>query len=114
MPHFIIHCSAEILEPQSEEQLIEQLHTVATDSELFKERDIKVRLQPFTRYSAGNERLPFLHVFASIMQGRTDEQKSALSRAVVAKLLTLFPDTPNIAMNVSEFEKASYCNRDML
>jgi len=34
----------------------------------------------------------FVHVFASIMEGRTQEQKKGLSDRVVRLLLEMFPD----------------------
>ena len=114
MPHFIIDCSEMILNFHSEEEIIEQVHTVANSSGLFEERDIKVRVHPYQKYSVGNKQEPFIHVFSSIMQGRTTEQKARLSRTVVEKLASMFPDVPNIAMNVSEFEKATYFNRRMI
>ena len=114
MPHFIIDCSEKILNFHSEEEIIEQIHTVANSSGLFEERDIKVRVHPYRKYSVGDRRELFIHVFSSIMQGRTTGQKARLSRAVVEKLASMFPDVPNIAMNVSEFETATYCNRSML
>lgn len=114
VPHFIIDCSNDVLGTCSDLQLIEQIHIVANDSDLFDENDIKVRVRPFSNFSVGNKREAFIHVFASIMQGRTTEQKSALSKSIVTKLVSMFPDVPNIAMNVSEFEKATYCNRHML
>ena len=114
MPHFILDCSNDILETHNEEFIIEQIHLVANGSGLFDENDIKVRLNPYNTYSVGNKRQAFIHVFAHIMQGRTCEQKAALSQQVVSKLATLFPNVPNIAMNISDFDKASYCNKAML
>lgn len=114
MPHFVVDCSAEILQHHSEEAIAQQLHQVAVASGLFDLADIKVRLNPYAKYLVGGKPEPFIHVFASIMQGRTIEQRAALSRAVVEKLVGLFPQVPNIAMNISEFEKATYCNRSML
>ena len=114
MPHFILDCSSSVLDSHDEEFIIEQVHLVANASALFQEHDIKVRLNPFEKYSVGNQREDFIHVFAHVMQGRTTEQKADLSKNVVAKLAALFPAIPNIAMNVSEFEKASYYKRDML
>jgi len=64
--------------------------------------------------SVGNKRESFIHVFAHIMQGRKTEQKANLSKQIVTKLVDLFPDIPNIAMNISDFEKITYCNRAML
>ncbi|WP_286235619.1 5-carboxymethyl-2-hydroxymuconate Delta-isomerase [Thalassotalea sediminis] len=114
MPHFVIDCSANVLKSHDEEFIIEQIHLVANSTGLFDEGDIKVRINPFQKYSVGNKREDFIHVFTHIMQGRTTEQKAYLSKQVVTKLIALFPDIPSIAMNVSDFEKATYCNRAML
>ena len=114
MPHFVMDCSASVLEYHDEEFILEQIHLVVNSTGLFNEADIKVRINPFKKYSVANKREDFIHVFAHIMQGRTTEQKASLSKQVVNKLVFLFPEIPNIAMNISDFEKATYCNRAML
>jgi 5-carboxymethyl-2-hydroxymuconate isomerase len=114
MPHFILDCSARVLEKHSEEQIIEQVHLVASSTGLFDEDDIKVRVNPYQKYSVGNKRADFIHVFAYIMEGRSTEQKADLSKRVVQTLTSMFPNISKIAMNVYDFEKATYCNRDML
>ncbi|NMP31997.1 5-carboxymethyl-2-hydroxymuconate Delta-isomerase [Thalassotalea sp. M1531] len=114
MPHFVMDCSNTVLNSYDETYIIEQIYLVANESGLFAANDIKVRLNPFTTYSVGNKTEDFIHIFAHIMQGRTTEQKANLSQQLVARLVTLFPDIPNIAMNISDFEKATYCNRNML
>jgi len=114
MPHFIMDCSENILALHQEEVIIEQIHLVAHATGLFDEGDIKVRVNPYQKYLVGNKREDFIHVFAHIMQGRTTQQKAHLSKQIVAKLVELFPEVPNIAMNISDFEKATYCNRAMV
>lgn len=114
MPHFVIHCSNDILTGKAEHEINSEIHHVAHHSQLFEQGDIKVRVMPFNTYSVGGETASFIHVFASIMQGRTVEQRSQLSQAIVAKLVSMFPDVPNIAMNVDEFEKSTYCNKSLL
>jgi 5-carboxymethyl-2-hydroxymuconate isomerase len=114
MPHFILDCSARVLEGFSEEQIIEQVHLVANSTQLFEEDDIKVRVNPYQTYSLGNKKQDFIHVFAYIMEGRSTEQKADLSKRVVQTLASMFPKISKIAMNVYDFEKATYCNRDML
>ena len=114
MPHFVIDCSQDILDAYSEEQIIEEVHIVADSTNLFKEGDIKVRVLPFKKYAVGNRKEGFIHVFANIMEGRSTEQKADLSNKVVQKLTSMFPHISKIAMNVRDFEKATYCNRDML
>lgn len=114
MPHFVLDCSTDILQTQTEQHILQQVHQVAAASGLFVESDIKVRLNPFDTFFVGGKTQSFIHLFCHIMQGRTTEQKAQLSRAVVEKLVVLFPDIENIAMNVAEFEKATYCNRKSL
>ena len=114
MPHFVIDCSENILNSHDEEFIIEQIHLVANSTGLFDEGDIKVRLNPYQKFIVGNKREDFIHVFAHIMQGRTSNQKADLSQQVVAKLVDLFPKVLNIAINIKDFEKATYCNRTML
>jgi len=107
-------CSESVFKFHDEEYIIEQIHLVANSTGLFDEGDIKVRVNPFRIYSVGNKREDFIHIFTHIMQGRTTEQKANLSQEVVTKLVALFPNIPNIAMNINDFEKATYCNRAML
>jgi len=114
MPHFIMDCSQNVLSLKQEEVIIEQIHLVAHTTGLFDEGDIKVRINPYQKYLVGKKHEDFIHVFAHIMQGRTTEQKAHLSQKIVTKLVELFPDIPNVAMNISDFEKATYCNRTML
>ncbi|QBG34732.1 5-carboxymethyl-2-hydroxymuconate Delta-isomerase [Litorilituus sediminis] len=114
MPHFVVECSDTVLATHDEDNINEQLFFVAKASGLFIESDIKVRVKPFANYRVGNKKVDFIHVFADIMQGRTQEQKAALSYAVVNKLVQLFPSVDNIAMNIRDFEKATYCNKGML
>ena len=56
----------------------------------------------------------FIHVFGTIMEGRTEEQKVFLSREIVSKLNQLFPEVPIISINIRDFEKSSYINKTML
>lgn len=114
MPHFIIDCSEGILKSHSEEEIIEQVHISAVSTELFNKNDVKVRVNFFKKYSTGDKKEDFIHVFANIMQGRSIEQKANLSKTIVQDLTLIFPLVPNIGTNVIEFEKTTYFNRNML
>lgn len=114
MPHFVVECSQGILETHDQETIITRLHRVANASGLFQESDIKVRVHPFAINSVGGGREDFIHTFAWIMEGRTVEQRAALSKAIVTELTGMFPLLPRIAVNVAEFEKATYFNRAMM
>jgi len=114
MPHFIIDCSENILKSHSEDEIIKQVHISAVSTELFHKSDIKVRINIFKKYSTGDEKEDFIHVFANIMEGRTIEQKSNLSKTIVKDLSLMLPSVPNIGTNVIEFERATYFNKNML
>ena len=111
MPHFIIDCSKEVLTAISEKEVNKRIHGVASDSGLFDEADIKVRMRPFENYMVGgSDQTQFIHVFAYIMEGRSTKQKADLLKSVVEELQSLFPRVPFIAMNIYDFEKATYAN----
>ena len=114
MPHFVIDCAENVLTLAPEESVLRAVHTAADATGLFNANDIKVRVRAFKKYAVGNTPKNFLHVFANIMEGRSTAAKAGLSKAIVAKLTALFPDVPVISINIREFEKATYFNRDML
>ena len=115
MPHFVIDCSENILSLQQPEKIALEVHRTASDSGLFDESDIKVRLNTFKEhYLVGGKQGDFIHVFANIMEGRTTSQKANLSKSIVVKLNTMFPQVEFIAININDFEKATYCNKNMV
>ncbi|MCW3465859.1 5-carboxymethyl-2-hydroxymuconate Delta-isomerase [Chitinophaga nivalis] len=114
MPHFVIDCSAAILQQKTPEEIMQAVYDVAESTGLFADGDIKVRINPFTHFKLGPTKENFIHVFGNIMGGRSITQRSELSHLVISKLVQLFPDVPIISMNVQEFEKATYCNRSMI
>lgn len=114
MPHFIIHTSANAIPTNNEQTILKSVHDQAVSSGIFDENDIKVRLVPFEKsLVAGNSNTDFVHVFAYIMGGRSSEQKRKLCEAIVKKLNNLL-EVENIAMNVYDFEPATYYNKKMI
>lgn len=114
MPHFILDCTERILELKKPQEIIEEVFETADATGLFQRNDIKVRLNPFKHSLVMGGNKDFIHVFANIMQGRTEEQKANLSYEIVSKLNEIFPDVPIISMNIRDFEKSSYMNKTML
>lgn len=114
MPHFIIHCSKSIFSINSPDDLMQQVYEEADATGLFSKGDIKVRIQPFTYYNNGETKEDFLHIFGNIMEGRTTEQKMNLSKRIISKLKREFPNVPIVAINIRDFEQASYCNKSMV
>ena len=114
MPHFVIHCSENILELRAPKEIMQEVYDVAESTGLFDEGDIKVRIHPFKHYNIGNSMDDFIHVFGNILEGRHTSQKANLSRQVIIQLKIMFPEVPIISMNITDFEKATYCNKSMI
>ena len=114
MPHFVIDCSENTIKIKTPQEIIQAVYHVAEATGLFAVGDIKVRINAFTFFTVGETGNDFIHVFGHIMQGRNTEQKTDLSKRIITKLKTMFPDVPVISMNVVDFEKATYCNKSMV
>lgn len=114
MPHFVIDCSENILKLKTPEEILQEVYNSAESTELFADGDIKVRINPYKYYNIGNSKADFIHIFANIMEGRDTNQKSNLSKAIITNLKMMFPDVPVISINISDFEKSTYCNKSMV
>ncbi|MEO9871781.1 5-carboxymethyl-2-hydroxymuconate Delta-isomerase [Ekhidna sp.] len=114
MPHFVIDCSENIVKIKSPKEIIQKVYDTAESTELFDSGDIKVRINAFEYYNIGNTKDDFIHIFANIMEGRTISQKRNLSEKIITELKLMFPATPIISINISDFEKTTYCNKSMV
>jgi len=113
MPNFIIDCSENVMRLKSADDIMQEVFDSALSTNLFTASEIKVRINPFS-YNNANSLDDFIHVFGYIMEGRAIEQKSNLSKVIVSKLTEIFPRVPSISMNIQDFEKASYFNKNMI
>lgn len=113
MPHFVIHCSKNVLNQVNPAELMDLVEDTAKKSELFKPQDIKVRILPFEEiyYSTAGSKDDFLHVFSYIRSGRSDAQKQILSKLIVGALVEILPEVPIVSLNILDFDDASYNNR---
>ena len=48
------------------------------------------------------------------MEGRTTEQKSDLSEKIITRFNEMFPEISILSINISEFVKVTYCNKEMI
>ncbi|MDO6603465.1 5-carboxymethyl-2-hydroxymuconate Delta-isomerase [Arenibacter palladensis] len=113
MPYFIIDCSKQIVEKKLPENIMQKVYDAAEWTKLFQPEKIKVRINPFQYYNTRNTNNNFIHVFANIMEGRNSVQKANLSKQIIAELKAMFPKVPSISINIGDFDKATYCNREM-
>ncbi|MCF8366956.1 MAG: 5-carboxymethyl-2-hydroxymuconate Delta-isomerase [Bacteroidales bacterium] len=114
MPHFVIDCSENILLKVRAEKIISEIFNTALSTGLFNKNAINVRINTFKHYRAGDAEQDFIVVFASIMEGRTSEQKSDLSTKLVQNLKLLFPEVALVSASIRDIDKASYRNLSMI
>jgi len=99
------------------DELVQSVYAVAESTGLFATNGvggIKVRLRPYKHFTNVDAHEHFVHVFANMLEGRTQEQKKALSEKVVRTLKRLLPAVDLISMNIRDFERATYCNAEMV
>jgi len=114
MPHFVIDCSENILKSKSPVEIMQTVYDAAESTALFAHEDVKVRIQPFQLYKLGKNKKDFIHIFGHIMEGRSTAQKACLSRKIIECMNELFPEISVLSINISEFEKATYCNKSVI
>ncbi len=114
MPHFIIDCSENIIQQKPPEEIMQTVYDAAESTGLFADNDIKVRIHPYKYFKLGKNKKDFIHIFGSIMEGRSTEQKANLSRKIIERLNEMFPKISILSINISEFEKSTYCNKALI
>ena len=117
MPHFVIDCSESVLALAPPEDIMQSVYDAAESTNLFATSGvggIKVRLNPYSHFLNVDQHQHFVHVFANIMEGRSQEQKRDLSDRIVRALKSLLPAVEIISINVRDFERATYCNRPLV
>lgn len=114
MPHFIIDCSENIIQQQQPEKIMQIVYDTAEATGLFAENDIKVRIRTYEHFKLGKNKKDFIHIFGSIMEGRSIEQRADLSGKMIEKLSSAFPDISILSINIDEFERSTYCNKALI
>ena len=108
MPHFVIEYSQNLEEQTSATTLMDKVFTGGIDSELFAEKDIKVRAIAYNQQINGANLSDFIHISSKILSGRNSTQKSQLSAAVLAQLQSLELKNTSITVEVLDMDKESY------
>ncbi|MDF2179770.1 5-carboxymethyl-2-hydroxymuconate Delta-isomerase [Aliiglaciecola sp. CAU 1673] len=108
MPHLIIHYAKELDSKPGAKRLVESVYQGALASGLFSAPGIKVRAQAFEHFQTGESDLPFIHVEARILGGRTADQKSALSALILQGLSELPLASVSLTVEVVDMHNPSY------
>lgn len=110
MPHLVMEYSNSADERLNMQGLLEDLHQVAIDSELFSVDDVKsraIRVHSWLVGDKGNS-VDFIHITIELLSGRTTEQKRELSRALMNVLAEQASHIDSLTINVRDMEKESF------
>ncbi len=108
MPHCIIEYSKEIEDKIKPIELIKKVYQGALKSNLFKDKDIKIRTISFTDYQTGNKKINFIHVTVKILSGRSQELRALLSNLILNELKNINIKSISITVEICEIENKSY------
>jgi 5-carboxymethyl-2-hydroxymuconate isomerase len=115
MPHLIIEYAQKLEESLSITALVSAAQQAMDETGLFASHAIKTRALPFRDFIAGGavegSGGSFIHAEVRIFEGRTAEQREALSAAVFNCLCRQAEEVPAISVEVREMEKSSYSKR---
>jgi 5-carboxymethyl-2-hydroxymuconate isomerase len=91
--------------------LMQALHDAAAATGVMQAGDIKVRARPYPDYLVAGQRDGFCHITVSMLEGRTPEQKVAVSEALRAVMARLLPHTRSLSVDVRDMDAIAYKKR---
>jgi 5-carboxymethyl-2-hydroxymuconate isomerase len=111
MPHAIIEYSDNLKTEFQSGRISGSVHTVLTESGLFKPQDIRTRAYETHDFLVGNklQNGRFVHIIVYLMEGRTVEQKRSLSQSIVDRLCPMLKNVDFISADIRELATDVYC-----
>lgn len=106
MPHIVIEYYTET--DMDRQLVLRTALETAAESGVMNRADIKVRLMRAEKILLGDGRDSFMHVTISMLEGRTDEAKLGLSKAMIAALRGICPCLGAISVDVRDMNPTCY------
>ncbi|MDB5563878.1 MAG: 5-carboxymethyl-2-hydroxymuconate isomerase [Tardiphaga sp.] len=111
MPHIVIEHSTDGHAAFDVTELMQALHDAAAATGVMQAADIKVRATAYADYLVAGRRDGFCHVSVYMLEGRTPEQKVALSEALRATMAQLLPQTKSLSVDIRDMDAVAYKKR---
>ena len=110
MPHLILEYSANLRETYPTSKTLAALHHTMIKSGLFTAADIKSRAYEAADYLVGETgtEASFAHVRVYLLEGRSLEQRKALSEALFSHLARHLPQAEQHTVDIRELNKETY------
>jgi 5-carboxymethyl-2-hydroxymuconate isomerase len=110
MPHIVIEHSTDGHAAFDVTELMQALHDAAAATGVMQAADIKVRAMSYSDYLVAGKRDGFC-VSVYMLEGRTPEQKVALSEALRAIAAQLLPQTKSLSVDIRDMDAVAYKKR---
>ncbi|OEC33870.1 5-carboxymethyl-2-hydroxymuconate isomerase [Pseudomonas cuatrocienegasensis] len=111
MPHCLIEASNAVLALIEPAELMQKVHDSIVATGICLPAEVKVRVQLYEHYRVAGEQADFVHVTASLLDGRTALQKKQVSMSVVGALLARLPTVQAISVDVRDMQREVFSNR---
>lgn len=108
MPNFVIEHSGSLEQQIDADTIMDRVFAGAKSSGHFPPEAIKIRVEPRPKFRLHDVSKDFLHVSAHILSGRTDEQKSEISNAVLTELKELDLTSVFVSVEIVDIHRASF------
>lgn len=108
MPHIIIEHSLTSLDTNIQETLLDDLFNSVTNTKLFAENNIKVRLHPISFFKLATSHHGFIHIQCRIHTGRSQQEKQQLSESILLVIQKYAKSKTVITVEVIEMDTTSY------
>ena len=111
MPHLVIEYSIDGHRDVDITALLQALHTAAAATGVMQAADIKIRAIACGDYLVAGVRDQFCHLSVYLLEGRTPQQKLALSESLRAALAAMLPRTRSLSVDIRDMDAFAYKKR---
>ncbi|MBV7255436.1 hypothetical protein KCG44_01415 [Pacificimonas sp. WHA3] len=111
MPHLIAEHSKDVETRNAIPALFTALMKACDINPSIDAANVKLRAQGFHSYLVAGEIRAFLHLSLAMMGGRSDDEKAALSDALMTAAISAMPVSTEITVEIRDTHRASYRKR---
>lgn len=110
MPNLVLEYSNSVEERVNIQGLLEDLHQVALQSGLFAPSSVKSRTLRCHHWLIGErgDSVDFIHINVELLDGRSSEQKQALSVQLMAVLAEQASQVHSLTINIRDMDSMSF------
>jgi 5-carboxymethyl-2-hydroxymuconate isomerase len=111
MPHIVVEYSSEGHDGLNVTELLQALHAAAASTGIVQAVDLKLRAMKYDDYLVAGILDGFCHVSVFMLEGRTPEQKLAVSEKLRTTLSALLPRTRSLSVDIRDMDAFAYKKR---